>query len=82
MIDGFEPFCLILSPKWKFYGVILTEDASKNAMIMTIIMWLGYDVFNSFDVVPDRVKKSSKSRLTSTNWFYNLKFGISIKWKG
>ena len=32
---------------------IQTEEATKNAFIMPMIVALGYDVFNPFEVVPE-----------------------------
>lgn len=34
-------------------GVIQTEEATKNSMIMPLIMALGYDVFNPHEVMPE-----------------------------
>ena len=37
----------------KLKNQILTEEATKNALIMPFIKALGYDVFNPFEVVPE-----------------------------
>lgn len=37
----------------KTKGVILTEEATKNAYIMPFLQLLGYDVFNPLEVVPE-----------------------------
>ncbi|OAQ42253.1 restriction endonuclease [Pedobacter psychrophilus] len=39
----------------KLKNQILTEEATKNALIMPFIKALGYDVFNPFEVVPEFV---------------------------
>ncbi len=39
----------------KLKDQILTEEATKNALIMPFIKALGYDVFNPFEVVPEFV---------------------------
>lgn len=39
----------------KLKGQIQTEEATKNAFIMPLIMALGYDVFNPLEVVPEYV---------------------------
>lgn len=39
----------------KLKDQIQTEEATKNAFIMPFIRALGYDVFNSFEVMPEFV---------------------------
>lgn len=55
----------------------LTEEATKNAMVMPFINALGYDVFNPFEVVPEFVadvgiKKGEK--IASSNGFCGQDF--------
>ncbi|MGL4805360.1 MAG: restriction endonuclease, partial [Bacteroidales bacterium] len=38
---------------YKMKDNILTEEATKNALIMPFIQTLGYDVFNPLEVVPE-----------------------------
>ena len=36
-------------------GLLATEEATKNALVMPFIQTLGYDVFNPLEVVPEFV---------------------------
>lgn len=56
-------------------GYCLTEEATKNAMVLPFIHALGYDIFNPAEVVPEfaadiGTKDDSgfrKERITSTS---------------
>lgn len=50
--DEIKQFCERVE---KLKNQILTEEATKNALIMPFIKALGYDVFNPFEVVPEFV---------------------------